>query len=544
MGSRILKLILFAVFLQFPFTNIYSETLVVGEDTIYPIRSLMDIRESAGELTIHDVVGDGNFFEKSRIDPDFRYLTENQTYWIRFTVKNEGESQNWFLSLDHNRVDRIDFFIPESDQSYTHLLAGDHIPFPMWSEHYSHPTFRFFLGHGQVKTFYLRFQTTSRLRPALALYGSVSFTEMEIYENLLHLFNFLITILFTLIILYLYKKEGEYRYLLMIPMLLVFFISLFLASGNSYSLWPGFPYVQDRALYITVIIGSYISLFFSLSFLQLKRDSRFFYRLFLFAIPFGLPGFGVVFQVNYFLLKWIFAYGTIILLLSLVASLWLLRKQHQETKIYLLFLFILGGGYFLKSMAFFGWIHPLEIRSNFPAHFYPLSFLVFLKAGYERYRHVLKRSEELEKQYNELIGKLHRNTSVTRKQIIKDGERRELLQKVMELMENGGILQQELVTLPRLSEHLGIRPDQLSELINQDMGMNFSTFINTIRIHRSCELMADSPEKTITEILYESGFNSKTPFNMAFREIMNMSPSDYRERMGREKKSQKKGSEL
>lgn len=49
-----------------------------------------------------------------------------------------------------------------------------------------------------------------------------------------------------------------------------------------------------------------------------------------------------------------------------------------------------------------------------------------------------------------------------------------------------------------------------------------------MRVHKACELMALYPEKTITAIFLGSGFASKSPFNNAFKDIMNTSPTKYR----------------
>ena len=83
------------------------------------------------------------------------------------------------------------------------------------------------------------------------------------------------------------------------------------------------------------------------------------------------------------------------------------------------------------------------------------------------------------------------------------------------------------LSLERLSRRTGIGSKTLSALINQRQGVHFFDYINRFRVDRAKELLADS-DRTVTEILYASGFNSKSTFNTAFRKHAGTTPSAYR----------------
>ena len=80
-----------------------------------------------------------------------------------------------------------------------------------------------------------------------------------------------------------------------------------------------------------------------------------------------------------------------------------------------------------------------------------------------------------------------------------------------------------------LANQLNIPRHELSRIINHGFGKTFFDLINTYRIRTFIELRKHSPEseKSILELAYEVGFNSKSAFNRAFRKIKGSSPSQF-----------------
>jgi AraC-like DNA-binding protein len=88
------------------------------------------------------------------------------------------------------------------------------------------------------------------------------------------------------------------------------------------------------------------------------------------------------------------------------------------------------------------------------------------------------------------------------------------------------------ITLSELANEVSIPPRSLSEIINNSFGQNFFDFINSYRIKESKQLLLNedsSQKKTILEILYEVGFNSKSSFNNAFKKNTGMTPTQYKQ---------------
>ena len=84
------------------------------------------------------------------------------------------------------------------------------------------------------------------------------------------------------------------------------------------------------------------------------------------------------------------------------------------------------------------------------------------------------------------------------------------------------------LTLARLSDQLALTPREVSELLNQSLGVHFFDFVNGHRIAHAQKQLIQHPKQSILEVLLESGFNSKSSFNTAFKKHAGMTPSAFR----------------
>lgn len=86
------------------------------------------------------------------------------------------------------------------------------------------------------------------------------------------------------------------------------------------------------------------------------------------------------------------------------------------------------------------------------------------------------------------------------------------------------------MSLEQLSEELQLSKSHLSRIINTELNMSFSDYVNSFRINEAKKLLLN-PEfskYTLVSIGLESGFNSKTTFNNTFKKFTEQTPSQYR----------------
>lgn len=96
------------------------------------------------------------------------------------------------------------------------------------------------------------------------------------------------------------------------------------------------------------------------------------------------------------------------------------------------------------------------------------------------------------------------------------------------MLESKPFLQFE-ITLDELAEKSNIPSRHLSQILNERHGKNFFDFINGYRVEEAKRKLEDnSLGLRVSEIIYSSGFNSKSTFNHVFKKNTGVTPSEYR----------------
>ncbi len=111
---------------------------------------------------------------------------------------------------------------------------------------------------------------------------------------------------------------------------------------------------------------------------------------------------------------------------------------------------------------------------------------------------------------------------------IHEDEAQTILKKVRHIMETEKPYKNPNLTMPELAKSLNITPHHLSQFINNNLGKNFSQFVNNYRIKEAATLLEATDHITIESIAYESGFNSLSTFYTAFKKERGMTPAVYK----------------
>lgn len=107
---------------------------------------------------------------------------------------------------------------------------------------------------------------------------------------------------------------------------------------------------------------------------------------------------------------------------------------------------------------------------------------------------------------------------------------KELKERIGLFMEKEEPFLDDGLTIYQLAKMIGTNTKYLSSILNNDLKMSFTSFVNSYRINRSKELLLKPEMKHYTiEVIGEmSGFKSKSAFNRWFKEFTEVTPSVYR----------------
>jgi AraC-like DNA-binding protein len=86
------------------------------------------------------------------------------------------------------------------------------------------------------------------------------------------------------------------------------------------------------------------------------------------------------------------------------------------------------------------------------------------------------------------------------------------------------------LTIYKLSKKISISPRHISQILNEKLNQNFFDFINRHRVEEAKRylLASSNGDKSILDILLETGFNSKSAFNRVFKKYTGITPSRYK----------------
>ncbi|MDW3652274.1 MAG: helix-turn-helix domain-containing protein [Bacteroidia bacterium] len=111
------------------------------------------------------------------------------------------------------------------------------------------------------------------------------------------------------------------------------------------------------------------------------------------------------------------------------------------------------------------------------------------------------------------------------------GKEKDLPEGLREHLVDKKVYLEEGLSIRDLADRLDMKEYKLRQSINQELGFrNFNQFINSFRVKDAMKILSDpsQEEKTITEIAFELGYVSISPFNKAFKEFSGQTPRAYR----------------
>jgi AraC-like DNA-binding protein len=112
---------------------------------------------------------------------------------------------------------------------------------------------------------------------------------------------------------------------------------------------------------------------------------------------------------------------------------------------------------------------------------------------------------------------------------LSDYESKELLYRLNTYINETQIYRKSGLSLKELASGIGVSERHLSQAINDQKGQNFFDFVNYYRVEHAKRLLTQNNDnkRTMFDIFWESGFNSKTTFNNTFKKFTGITPSEF-----------------
>lgn len=88
----------------------------------------------------------------------------------------------------------------------------------------------------------------------------------------------------------------------------------------------------------------------------------------------------------------------------------------------------------------------------------------------------------------------------------------------------------EEITLTDMADMIEITPEYLSRLFNQEMKINFNSFVKNFRISMAKRLLMNTNYQ-ISEVAEKTGFHDSKYFNKVFKSVCGLTPSEYKKEM-------------
>ncbi|WP_373548098.1 helix-turn-helix domain-containing protein [Haliscomenobacter sp.] len=114
---------------------------------------------------------------------------------------------------------------------------------------------------------------------------------------------------------------------------------------------------------------------------------------------------------------------------------------------------------------------------------------------------------------------------------LSDEEAKVWLNNLEQLMGDKQIFRNPNLKLQDLAQELRLTTHQLSQFLNDNLGKNFTQFINEYRINEACKLLETDTLLSVEGIGDEVGFNSKSTFFTTFKKIKGVTPAKFRQHL-------------
>ena len=115
----------------------------------------------------------------------------------------------------------------------------------------------------------------------------------------------------------------------------------------------------------------------------------------------------------------------------------------------------------------------------------------------------------------------------------------EIKNKIEQIVLKEKLFMEPELNISILSERIGEKPYNISQVFSGRLNTTFYDYINTLRVNEAAQKIrrGEADSKTLLAIALEAGFNSKASFNRYFKKRTNRTPSEYMKKVSAERQT-------
>ncbi len=133
--------------------------------------------------------------------------------------------------------------------------------------------------------------------------------------------------------------------------------------------------------------------------------------------------------------------------------------------------------------------------------------------------------------YNTITHKLSYEEVKPKSEIVPTTDMLQLMKRIEELLVGKQMYLEPELSLQQIAIALNEKERNISQAINTIQKRNLNDYLNSFRINYASTLLLADKEKPIFEVMYESGFNTKGAFNVAFKKVTGETPTQFRKKL-------------
>ena len=205
----------------------------------------------------------------------------SSVYWFAVELENPSASPfEQLLALSYPLLDSVDVYLDRNSQIVEHFHVGDYQPFAQRPIEHRHFLFPIRVAEGDQITLYMRVQTSGSMQIPLALWSEKGFWRAEQHLIIKQGVYFGIMLVMILYNLFIYVTVRDRSYLYYVLFVICFTIFQLTLRGFSYHyFWPQYPWFNEKILAVSVSAALAFGGLFTISLLELKKQSIQFYKL-------------------------------------------------------------------------------------------------------------------------------------------------------------------------------------------------------------------------------------------------------------------------